>query len=63
MEQVSQKLAALAPADAEASLVSAEIARIVDLPVGRRPFRVTIDPPTTDPRKSATWPTASAASS
>lgn len=44
MEQVSQKLAALAPADADASLVSAEIARIVDLPVGRRPFRVTIDP-------------------
>jgi hypothetical protein len=41
---VSQKLAALAPADADASLVSAEIARIVDLPVGRRPFRVTIDP-------------------
>jgi NAD(P)-dependent dehydrogenase (short-subunit alcohol dehydrogenase family) len=44
MEQVSQKLAALAPADADASLVSAEIARIVDLPVGQRPFRVTIDP-------------------
>jgi hypothetical protein len=41
---VSQKLAALAPADADASLVSAEIARIVDLPAGRRPYRVTIDP-------------------
>src|SRR5689334_11080193 len=44
MEQVSQKLAALAPADADASLVSAEIARIVDLPAGKRPYRVTIDP-------------------
>ncbi|GAA1521500.1 SDR family oxidoreductase [Kribbella lupini] len=44
MEQVSQKLAALAPADADASLVSAEIARIVDLPAGERPYRVTIDP-------------------
>ncbi|MGB4778974.1 SDR family NAD(P)-dependent oxidoreductase [Microbacterium sp.] len=44
MEQVAQKLAALAPADADASMVSDEIARIVALPVGGRPFRVHVDP-------------------
>jgi NAD(P)-dependent dehydrogenase (short-subunit alcohol dehydrogenase family) len=44
MQQVAQKLAALAPPDADASLVSAEIARIVSLPAGQRPYRVTIDP-------------------
>lgn len=44
MEQVSQKLAALAPENADASLVSDEIARIVALPEGQRPYRVHIDP-------------------
>ncbi|GAB2814146.1 SDR family oxidoreductase [Actinocorallia aurea] len=44
MEQVSKKLAELAPPDARASLVSEEIARIVALPVGQRPYRVHIDP-------------------
>ena len=44
MEQVSEKLAALAPEGASASLVSDEIARIVALPVGKRPFRVHVDP-------------------
>jgi NAD(P)-dependent dehydrogenase (short-subunit alcohol dehydrogenase family) len=44
MDQVAQKLASLAPADAHASLVSDEIARVVALPEGRRPFRVHIDP-------------------
>jgi NAD(P)-dependent dehydrogenase (short-subunit alcohol dehydrogenase family) len=44
LQQVSEKLAALAPADADASQVSAEIARIVALPEGTRPYRVTIDP-------------------
>jgi NAD(P)-dependent dehydrogenase (short-subunit alcohol dehydrogenase family) len=44
MDQVAQKLAALAPPNADASLVSDEIARIVALPEGRRPFRVHIDP-------------------
>jgi NAD(P)-dependent dehydrogenase (short-subunit alcohol dehydrogenase family) len=44
MEQVAGKLAALAPAGATASLVSDEIARIVALPAGQRPYRVTIDP-------------------
>ncbi|ETK34375.1 SDR family oxidoreductase [Microbispora sp. ATCC PTA-5024] len=44
MDQVSQKLAALFPADADVSLVSDEIARIVALPAGQRPYRVHIDP-------------------
>ena len=44
MDQVAAKLAALAPEGASASLVSDEIARIVALPAGERPFRVHIDP-------------------
>lgn len=44
MDQVAEKLAALAPEGADASLVSDEIARIVALPVGQRPYRVHIDP-------------------
>jgi NAD(P)-dependent dehydrogenase (short-subunit alcohol dehydrogenase family) len=44
MQQVSEKLAALAPPDADASMVSDEIARIVTLPDGSRPYRVHIDP-------------------
>jgi NAD(P)-dependent dehydrogenase (short-subunit alcohol dehydrogenase family) len=44
MGQVAEKLAALAPEGTDASLVSDEIARIVALPVGQRPYRVHIDP-------------------
>jgi len=44
MGQVAEKLAALAPEGASASLVSDEIARIVALPAGQRPYRVHIDP-------------------
>lgn len=44
MEQVAERLAALAPADADASMVSDEIARVVALPRGQRPFRVHVDP-------------------
>lgn len=44
MDQVAAKLAALAPEGATASLVSDEIARIVALPAGQRPYRVHIDP-------------------
>jgi NAD(P)-dependent dehydrogenase (short-subunit alcohol dehydrogenase family) len=44
MDQVAKKLAALAPASADASLVSDEIAHIIALPEGQRPFRVHIDP-------------------
>ncbi|WP_234442993.1 hypothetical protein [Streptomyces cellulosae] len=44
MRQVSEKLTAPAPEDADVSLVSDEIARIVALPEGERPYRVHIDP-------------------
>ncbi|MER8162712.1 SDR family oxidoreductase [Streptomyces sp. NPDC094472] len=44
VEQVAKKLAGLAPADADASMVSDEIARIVAMPPGQRPYRVHIDP-------------------
>lgn len=44
MGGVAEKLAALAPEGADASLVSDEIARIVALPAGQRPYRVHIDP-------------------
>ncbi|WP_329551192.1 SDR family oxidoreductase [Streptomyces sp. NBC_00696] len=44
MSQVAEKLAALAPEGADASSVSDEIARIVALPSGQRPYRVHIDP-------------------
>lgn len=44
MQTVAANLAALTPAGADASLVSAEIARIVALPEGQRPYRVHVDP-------------------
>ncbi|WP_141434271.1 SDR family oxidoreductase [Bacillus sp. 03113] len=44
MDQVSKKLAALSPENADVSMVSDEIARIVSLPKGERPYRVHIDP-------------------
>ncbi|MFF1682207.1 SDR family oxidoreductase [Streptomyces sp. NPDC058256] len=44
MDQVSQRLAALAPADADVSQVADAIVEIVDTPHGERPFRVHIDP-------------------
>lgn len=44
MEQVAKKLSALAPPDADPAMVSEEIARIIALPHGRRPYRVHIDP-------------------
>jgi NAD(P)-dependent dehydrogenase (short-subunit alcohol dehydrogenase family) len=44
MDDVSQKLADLAPDDADPQEVAVQIARVVDLPKGKRPFRVHIDP-------------------
>lgn len=44
MDQVAQRLAALAPADAPASLVADAIVEVVDTPPGERPFRVHVDP-------------------
>jgi NAD(P)-dependent dehydrogenase (short-subunit alcohol dehydrogenase family) len=44
LESVGEKLAALAPADANVSQVADEIARVVALPAGTRPFRTHLDP-------------------
>jgi len=44
MEGVGARLAELAPADAEPQEVARQIAKVVDLPKGQRPFRVHIDP-------------------
>ncbi len=44
MQDVSARLAGLAPADADPSEVAREIVRVVDMPKGERPFRVHIDP-------------------
>lgn len=44
LDQVSQKLAELAPADADPEEVARQIVRVVGLPKGERPFRVHIDP-------------------
>jgi len=44
MEQVSRRLAALAPEDANVSLVADAVVEVVDTPHGSRPFRVHVDP-------------------
>lgn len=44
LASVAERLAGLAPPDADASLVSEEIARIVALPAGERPLRSHVDP-------------------
>ncbi len=44
MDEVSAKLAELAPPDADPVEVARQIVRVVDLPKGQRPFRVHIDP-------------------
>jgi hypothetical protein len=42
--QGGRKLAELAPEDADAGEVARQIARVVDTPKGKRPFRVYVDP-------------------
>lgn len=44
MDEVSQKLAELAPPDADPTEVASEIVKVVDTVKGSRPFRVYIDP-------------------
>jgi hypothetical protein len=44
MEQVSRRLAALAPPDADPHQVAVAIVRVVDTLKGQRPFRVHVDP-------------------
>ena len=43
-EQSLKGLASLEPADADVGEVATAIARIIDTPFGKRPFRVHIDP-------------------
>jgi NAD(P)-dependent dehydrogenase (short-subunit alcohol dehydrogenase family) len=43
-EQVQKAFAAIVPPDADAGLVAAAVANVVDMPFGKRPFRVHIDP-------------------
>jgi NAD(P)-dependent dehydrogenase (short-subunit alcohol dehydrogenase family) len=44
MDELLERQAALTPPDADPSEVARQITRVVDLPRGRRPFRVYIDP-------------------
>jgi NAD(P)-dependent dehydrogenase (short-subunit alcohol dehydrogenase family) len=44
MDEVSRKLAELAPDDADPSEVACQIVKVVDMPKGSRPFRVYVDP-------------------
>ena len=44
MDEVSRKLAELAPADADPCEVAHQIVKVVDMPRGSRPFRVYVDP-------------------
>jgi NAD(P)-dependent dehydrogenase (short-subunit alcohol dehydrogenase family) len=44
MEQIADRLADLAPADADPNQVATAIVRVIDTPKGQRPFRVHIDP-------------------
>jgi NAD(P)-dependent dehydrogenase (short-subunit alcohol dehydrogenase family) len=44
MDEVSRKLAELAPADADPCEVAHQIVKVVDMPKGSRPFRVYVDP-------------------
>jgi hypothetical protein len=44
MDEVSRKLAELAPADADPSEVARQIVKVVDMPKGSRRFRVYVDP-------------------
>jgi NAD(P)-dependent dehydrogenase (short-subunit alcohol dehydrogenase family) len=44
MDQVSQRLAEQAPADADVADVARAIVDVVELPHGKRPFRVHVDP-------------------
>jgi NAD(P)-dependent dehydrogenase (short-subunit alcohol dehydrogenase family) len=44
IEQVSKRLAAIAPPDADVAEVATAVVRVVDAPYGKRPFRVHVDP-------------------
>lgn len=60
-DQALKGLAALEPADADAGAVAVAIADLVNLPFGRRPYRVFIDPSQDAPRRFSASVTASVA--
>ena len=60
MDQVGQKLAELAPQDADLAEVAQAIVTVVDTPKGTRPFRVHIDPADDGADVSTRSPTGSA---
>jgi hypothetical protein len=43
-EQIRKAFAAIVPPDADASSVADAIVKVVDMPFGKRPFRVHVDP-------------------
>jgi hypothetical protein len=43
-EQIQEAFARIVPPDADASAVADAIVKVVDTPIGKRPFRVHIDP-------------------
>ncbi|MBE2316649.1 SDR family NAD(P)-dependent oxidoreductase [Solirubrobacter sp. CPCC 204708] len=44
MQELAPRLARLTPEDADAGAVAEKIARVIDLPAGKRPFRTHVDP-------------------
>ena len=42
--QIQKGLAAIEPPDADVAAVAAAIVKVVDMPFGKRPFRIHIDP-------------------
>ena len=44
VDHITHRLAALQPADADPHQVAVEVRRAIDLPAGKRPFRIHVDP-------------------
>src|SRR2546422_11411033 len=56
-KQIMKGFELTAAADADVSDVAKAIVNVVDMPFGARPFRVHIDPLTTEPKSSTVLPT------
>jgi hypothetical protein len=54
-EDIMKGFAATAPPNADVNDVARAIVRVVDMPFGKRPFRVHIDPAKTVRRSSTEW--------
>jgi hypothetical protein len=57
-DDIMKGFAATAPPDADVADVAKAIVRVVDMPFGKRPFRVHIDPHKTVQKSSMEWPIA-----